>query len=226
MAENTANDSPAIDIQIGQSRIHIQGSEEFISEELPDLLDWVENNEADILDEEGQRAVDTSSDDAQEGGDPPSGENLSLEEALSEDENGTDSSEDKLTHIGGPLAKVADSINVSYDALSKHFYVDDDGVGIQNPRNIEPKYALLGYGVIRKELTGDTYLQNKPTKEKLIDQEMVDISGWGSNLLYSLRRNGLIKDDPNTDKGRNKPFKITPKGFDEFIQWLEEEEDT
>ena len=228
MVDDTANESSAIDIQIGESRIHVQGSEEFIADELPDILEWVGNHEATVLDEARKGAVETSGDEVQKSGDGEAGENMSLEEAWSDDEGdhgfSEDGQSDAVEAEPDPLAEVAESINVDPDALSEHFYVDDDGVGIQNPREIDPKYALLGYGIIRKELTGDMYLDNKETKEKLIDQEMVDISGWGSNLLYGLRRNGLIKDDPNTDKGRNKPFKVTPSGFDEFIQWLEDQE--
>ena len=213
--ESTDEANSEVNIQVGSNRVHIAGSEEFIIDELPKILDWV--SQADITEE-----------------------SVTAEESVNgEEEGNSDGRLDQTTLLPAPeegkpekatdgaiskIEEIAMSINADPEKLSDHFYTDDDGIGVQDPRHIDPTYALLGYGIIKKELTGDAYLDNTETKKKLIDHEMVDIDRWGPNFLHQLRRKGLIKDDPNTDRKRNKPFKITPKGFDEFINWLENEE--
>jgi hypothetical protein len=120
------------------------------------------------------------------------------------------------------LHKVAKRLEVDYQQLTEHFYIDDDGIHVHSPLNIEPKYALLGYCTIKEILSDDIYHDNKETKDKLIDVEKVEIDQWGRELLPNLRSTGLIKDNPNVDQDRNKPFKITPSGRRELVEWLNE----
>ena len=198
----------AVEIKMAGTEVRVEGPGEFVREELPFVLEWVDETydlaEAGVIDDSEPRDDDDGDGDVQ----------VVEQQGLTQFSPVPAENKSEIT-------QVANVLNVDSDQLSEHFYIDDDGVGIQNPREIEPKYALLGYGIIRKELSGETYLDNSATKEKLIDHEMVDIDRWGSKFIYKLRQDGLIKDDPNTDRQRNKPFKITPKGFDEFAQWLE-----
>lgn len=121
------------------------------------------------------------------------------------------------------LKDVADRINVPYEALSEYFYMDGDEIHIHDPREIKPKYALIGYCTLKEELHNDTYHDNTDTKKKLIDNEKVNIEDWGGTLLYNLRESGYIKDNPNSQKSRFKPFKITPSGREELVDWLNED---
>lgn len=210
MANNTVEAKSVIEIELGQNRVKLEGSESFISDELDNVIQLVQEYQQTIQD----------SPTAVEARNP--GEQATFEELDQPAQPQQENSDAKPAGVeDDPLQQVATSLNLPYDELSRHFYVEGEEIHVQDPRNINPKYALLGYGIIRKHLTGETYLDNRATKEKLIDGEMVDIDRWGSKFLYQLRNNGLIKDDPNSDRGRNKPFKVTPSGFDEFSSWLE-----
>lgn len=207
-----------VEIHLGENRIQIGGSEEFVSKELSDILEWVSEHQGTLARDTSTTDSATTSDEA-EPATPP--DQSTFTETINEGTEDPEVDAEEGIEETDPLEKVADSINVDADKLREKFYIDSDGVGIQDPRSIKPKYALLGYGVIKQELDGVTYLDNTETKKKLIDQERVNIDRWGANFLHHLRRNGLIKDDPNTDRKRNKPFKITPKGFEEFVEWIE-----
>jgi hypothetical protein len=217
--ETTSKDA-LIDVEFGQTRVRIEGSEDFVSDELPNVIQLVQENrelvsspqESDEQEEQSPPGQDSSGAET-----PPLAEFREADEA--------EPVEEEPSRENDRMAKVAESLGVEREKLSSHFYIDDDEIHIQHPRDIDPKYALLGYAVLHKELTGENYLDNRETKEKLIDHEMVDIDRWGSNFIYRLRQEGLIKDDPNTDKQRNKPFKITPRGFNEFLDWLEENDE-
>ena len=198
-------------ISIGQNELRIEGTESFISNELSNILDRIDLSSQSQMDTKD--AIDKAGsmdEEASENGASPS---TRSEEDLEEEVD--DSS---------PLKKVAERINVPYGALSEHFYLDEDEIHIQDPRNIEPKYALLGYCTIKEELHGKTYHENTETKKKLIDNEKVNIEDWGGTLLYNLREGGYIKDDPNSSKSRFKPFKITPSGREKLVDWLNEDD--
>jgi hypothetical protein len=213
MTEDSLEETSEVEVTVGQTSVRIEGSESFIERELPTILDWVDSTDGSTEKARGTQEPESES----------SGVTTqpSLSEAVSEDQ-----SESSDEEAESKLAEIARNLNVDPDKLSKHFYIDEDenSIHIQNPMEIEAKYALLGYCDLREHLTGDTYHDNNKTKKKLIDQEKVDIQRWGSSLLYNLRRNGLVKDDPNADRERNKPFKITPKGHEEFVQWVNETE--
>jgi hypothetical protein len=213
MTEDSLEETSEVEVTVGQTSVRIEGSESFIERELPAILDWVDSTDGSTEKARGTQEPESES----------SGVTTqpSLSEAVSEDQ-----SESSDEEAESKLAEIARNLNVDPDKLSKHFYIDEDenSIHIQNPMEIEAKYALLGYCDLREHLTGDTYHDNNKTKKKLIDQEKVDIQRWGSSLLYNLRRNGLVKDDPNADRERNKPFKITPKGHEEFVQWVNETE--
>lgn len=131
------------------------------------------------------------------------------------------SAEAKVAKPG--LSKFADRANVDASKLEEHFYIDEEEIHVQDPLQIEAKYAVLGYCSIREVLDEDPYHDNTETKKKMIDVEKVNIDSWGRKLLPNLRSAGLIKDDPNTEMSRNKPFKVTPKGRKEFVEWLNED---
>lgn len=204
----TENSYSSIELSIGQNDLRIEGSEEFISQELSTILDRVDLTEQ-------QNGIGES------GSEP---EQVTLDDVDRNGDSSTEESNSSNSETNTRLAEVADSLNVKTDSLTKHFFLDGDDIHIQDPMNIEPKYALLGYCIIREEMTGDKYHENTATKEKLIDGEKVNIEEWGSSFLYNLRRSGYIRDDPNSKKGRNKPFKITPSGHKEFVQWLNEDD--
>lgn len=201
----------SVEITIGRNNLRIEGSEDFISSELSTILDRIDlGPQPEIDDKEGSnKALSTEQE--------PSGNGASPQEEIDEDSTEKEAADSQLR-------KVADRINVPYESLSKHFYLDDDTVHIHDPREIESKYALLGYCTIKEELTGDTYHDNTEIKKKLIDDEKVNIEDWGGTLLYSLRKSGYIKDNPNSQKSRFKPFKITPSGREEFVDWLNEDD--
>lgn len=213
MSEDDPHAISEVEVSVGQTSVRIEGSESFIERELPTILDWVDSNDGGVVQNEGSEGREAKSDQAVTQSSLP-------EVASKEETNASD------TERQSKLADIARDLNVNPEKLSEHFYIDEDEntIHIQNPMDIEPEYALLGYCDIRERLTDETYHDNNKTKKKLIDQEKVNIERWGSNLLYGLRRNGLIKDDPNSDRQRNKPFKITPKGHEEFVQWINEME--
>ena len=204
-------DKSTVEIVLGPNKVRVKGSEDFVSNELGTILDQVNLAQSvEPKDESKQNEHKDMERDA-----PGQQTALNGHDVRSEtnDENGSD-----------PLQKVSRQIGVPKEALQEHFYVEeresDIEVHIQNPINISGKYALLGYCTIREVLTDVTYHSNQETKKKLIDGEKVDIDSWGRKFLHKLRNEGLIKDDPNTNKKRNRPFKITPTGRREFIKWL------
>ncbi|MEZ3144030.1 hypothetical protein [Halobaculum sp. MBLA0143] len=149
------------------------------------------------------------------------GQDVSVESSELDDFESGSSSDEERVDTEDELREATDTLDVDPVALAEHFYVDDAGTHVDDPLGIDPKYALLGYGPIEKERTGDPYLDNQETKQTLIEDEMLDIDNWGGTLLYGLRQDGLIKNDPTSDKQRNVPFRITPKGGREFVEWLE-----
>lgn len=199
-----------VEIAVGQTSVRIEGSESFIESQLPRILDWADGA-SDLA-----APVENESDNSYDG---------STQAPLPTVEDTEDNEVESQSLADSRMEEVAQKLNVEASALSAHFYIDDDGVHITNPMAIEPEFALLGYCTIREQLTGETYHDNRKTKQTLIDQEKVDIERWGSNFLYRLRNEGLVKDDPNTDRRRNKPFKITPKGHQKFINWVTDGEE-
>lgn len=212
MSEESENS--VVEISVGQNQLRVEGSEEFISDELSKILDRVDMTAPPALPAEadgGEEAVES------EVSKPGEQAKLFDEPAPNQADTGEDSDTDT------ELSEVANRLNVEPNAISEYFFIDGDEVHIQDPMNIQPRYALLGYCSIKEILTGEQYHDNAATKKKLIDVEKVNISEWGGNLLYSLRQEGLIKDNPHTDKKRNKPFKITPPGREELVKWLNED---
>ena len=198
-----------VDIAIGHNEIHIEGSEKFISDELSTILDRIDiGDQVSNSDHDSASSQSTLSTIAQEADDDDTIQEDA--ELLSESQTG--------------LSTVAQKINVSEESLAEHFYLDDGEIHILNPMSIEPKYALLGYCTIKEVLFEESYHDNTQTKKKLIDKEKVKIDSWGSNFLHTLRRAGYIKDDPNSTKSRNKPFKITPSGHEQLVNWLNEDD--
>jgi len=214
------DEKSTVEIVIGQNRVHIEGTEKFVSDELSTILDRISLAHSEKPSEPSRQTSDSNNGatDGTPGQQVPlSEEGFTTEEA---EMSGDDAEPD-------PLKKVAEAINVPVETLRKHFYVEEDNseldIHVQDPTKISAKYALLGYCTIREVLLGETVHNNKETKKKLIDVEKVDIDAWGRKLLYRLRQKGYIKDDPNTDRSRNKPFKITPQGRKEFVDWLRDE---
>lgn len=187
-----------IEIVVGENRVRINGSEEFISRELSTVLNQIDMENGVNYDEQK---------------DKQQGESGDIEDNISGDDE-----------LSSDISQVANKINVNPSSLAEHFYTDEDGIHIHNPMDIPPKYAVLGYCTIKEELDNITYHNNTETKKKLIDKEKVDIERWGGELLHSLRQGGYIKDDPNTTKSKNKPFKITPSGRKELINWINEDD--
>jgi hypothetical protein len=209
-----------VEINFGENRVRVEASEEFITEELKSILEWTTQTIEQVeIEEETEEETDSRHERA---------EQTSLvevtEESTEEVEDQDEKTEAELENGADELAEIAQSLNVDEEKLSSYFYMDGEGTHIKDPLEIDPKYAFLGYCLIEKERTGDPYRDNRRTKEVLIDREMIDINRWGSTFLYRLRNDDLIKDDPNSDKGRNRPFKITPKGHREFVNWLQKEE--
>lgn len=190
-----------IELSVGNNELRMVGSEDFLSNTLDSLLDRIN------LEDPG---VDSDKSKEESSG---VGDDYSQEDGSSSPESEENSD----------LYYVADRLNADPESLDSHFYIQDDEIHIQDPLKIEPKYALLGYCSIREILTEEPYHNNQETKKKLIDQEKVEIDEWGSQFLHNLRRSGLIKDNPNVDQDRNKPFKIMPKGRRELIEWLNED---
>lgn len=214
---NGNDDKSSVEIVIGPNEIRINGSEKFVSEELEALLEKVDLT----------KSVEPL------GTQTPSGmARVEKEELIEHDqEDGENAVSSSESSIHDPLNRVAESLNVPPGGLKDQFYLDEtedneDGeleIHIMYPTKIPQKYALLGYCTIKEELTGQTYFDNKATKEKLVDGEKVPIEYWGRKLVHNLRNEGLIKDDPNSDKKRNRPFKVTPKGRSQFVEWVRQQ---
>lgn len=197
----------AVDISIGDNNVQVRGSEDFVSKELSNILDKVDLTV--------QRRTNGSGNHQQE--------TPNITDLEDQDSNTTLEAGSIPDGVDPQLAEIADSLNVDIEALSEHFFLEDGEVHIQDPRNIDPKYALIGYCIVREELTGEMYHDYNETKTQLIDGERVNIEEWGSTFLYRLRQSGFIRDDPNSQKSRNRPFKITPGGHEEFADWLDED---
>lgn len=204
--ENTRS---LVEISVGETQLKVEGSEEFISEELSKILDQVDMAASTVPTESGEHSPSETT--------KPRDQPKSLEHSEAEQPKTTT---DKYANSN--LAKVADRLNVESSALEEYFVIDEGNIRIRNPMDIEPKYALLGYCSIQEILTDDQFHDNNKVKKKLIDVEKVDINEWGRKFLYRLRNQELIKDNPNTNKQRNKPFKITPSGRKDLINWINE----
>jgi len=202
-----------VEISIGGNQLRMEGTEEFLSNELSEVLDRVDLSAS--ADEQVNGATESQPLDSNP---EPEGKNEPVSEEIEEEEETASESESTDSEI----QRVAKRLDVDVEKLSAHFYVDEEEIHIHNPLNIEPKYALLGYCTIKEILTEDIYHDNKATKDKLIDVEKVPIDEWGRNLLPNLRNAGLIKDNTKVDRDRNKPFKITPSGRRELVEWLNE----
>lgn len=200
---SSETDGAKAELKVGENEVRLEGSEQFVSDELSNIFDSIDitaNYSA------GPPAESSGTPDGPSAGTP--GE---VDEEVETDESEADG-----------LQKVATRLNVDVESLSEHFYVEGDEVHIQDPMSVDAKFAFLGYCTIREILMGVQYHENNETKQALIDREKVNIGQWGSNFLYNLRRSGLIKDKPHTEKSRNKPFKITPSGREELVDWLNE----
>lgn len=204
-------DQSLVEISIGDNQLRMEGTEQFLSDELSKVLDRIDLSE--------NAELKTGEDQKVKPEEPEPDKKSESESKKSELGDYETSSEE----ADSELHKVAKRLGLDQEVLAEHFYIDDDGIHIQSPLDIEPKYAVLGYCTIKEILSGDTYHNNKETKDKLIDIEKVEIEKWGSNLLYDLRSGGLIKDNPNVNQDRNKPFKITPSGRRELVEWLNED---
>ena len=221
--ENEGNSKSVVEIGIGDNKVKIKASEEFISKEIDSILSWTKESinkvgEEQVVGSDSKIADNEAEEKSLEDFKGEEGEENKKQKAKETDENKNDNSD------GGKISQIADRLGVDSEKLSEMFFISEDNVHIQDPLEIDPKYAFLGYCLIRKHITDDSYRDNKRTKEVLIDREMLDITRWGGTFLYTLRQEGLIKDDPNSDRRRNKPFKITPKGHREFVQWLENQD--
>lgn len=213
MAEEIENS--IVEISVGSNRLKVTGSEKFISEELETILDKVDMTSH-------SSPIAAESDGGTASLEPESEKSGKQSKLFEETETGKSGPTEE---VGGnsELSRVASRINVNISSLKKYFYIDGEEVHIQDPMNIKQKYALLGYCTIKEIVTGEQYHDNAETKRKLIDVEKVNIGDWGGELLYNLRQEGSIKDNPNTEKQRNKPFKITPNGREELVNWLNED---
>lgn len=205
-------DKSLVEISIGDNQLRMEGTEDFLSNQLSEVLDRLDLSKQFESGANGDSRTATKNQDQGE---------------VSQDGSETPTSEDD---DGGPpedgdseLHKVARRLEVDYEKLAEHFYIDEDGIHVHNPLKIEPKFAALGYCTIKEIVFDEIYHDNKGTKDKLIDIEKVEIDQWGRNFLPDLRSEGLIKDNPNVDRDRNKPFKITPSGRREFVEWLNED---
>lgn len=204
-----------VEITLGGNKVRIEGTEEFISNELDTILDRIS------LADSAEPSTPT---EQVNNGD--NSENSGADQSVDEDITDFGTSDVESLSNFDPITKVSHQLNIDRDNLENHFYIEgtksDFNIHILDPREIPPKYALLGYCTIKEILSEETYHGNTETKKKLIDQEKVNIKDWGRVFLHNLRKEGYIKDDPNTDKKRNRPFKITPKGRNEFLDWVTE----
>lgn len=194
-----------VDLKYGDNHLRIEGPKEFVERQMDTVLEQIPLKNSSKANGNSQTEAHV----------PPTQAPLDAE---------YDSHEEEPESPDDDLKLVADELSVDYEKLSEEFYVDEDGPGVRNPRQIDPEYALLGFCTIQKVLDGQTVFDNLGMKERLMEDEMVPIDRWGSSLLYNLRRKGLLKNDPKSDKSRNQPFKITPDGIAQFAEWIEEKE--
>lgn len=183
------NENAEVLVESGNNKVKITGSEDFISENLEEVLGRLTQSET---------------------------ETTTIE---STDEKAVDSEEEDSL-----IKKLSKAQNLNPEKMSNLFYVDEETeeIHIDDPQKIPPKYALAGYCALRETLTGETKVPNSETKNILIDREKMEIDEWGSKFLYTLRKSGWIK-DASSDKSRNKPFKLTPKGLRNLREWLDED---
>lgn len=203
-----------VDITVGSNNVRVEGSEDFISQELSTILQSLNlDRQQPVESEIEEKGADDDTEQV----------DLGMESTIDGDSPSSEF-DNSRGNINPQLEKVARRINVDPDDLANHFYIQSGEVHIQNPLEIEPKYALLGYCIIREVLDDVTHHDNLETKRKLIDKEKVNIEQWGGVLLHKLRQSGSIKDDPNSTKSQNKPFKITPKGQEKLVDWLNDDD--
>lgn len=217
--ENGRGSNAHVEVSIDGAEVSVRGSEKFVREEIESIADLAADlAEASDAKQDSHDGNQAGSDEHRQLGSHTTKKSDSSKNELPEGE------EQKESVVRGELTEVAQSLNVDPGALGEHFYVDDEGTHVDDPLEIDPKYALLGYGLIEKERTSEPYLDNQETKKTLIEQEMLDIGDWGGSFVYGLRDDGLIQNDPRSEKKRNVPFRITPKGRKEFVEWLSDDD--
>lgn len=197
-----SSDKAEVNITVGQNKIELVGSEQFISDELSDILEKVNI----------QKGVKNSSEDSE----------IPTEPDNSESNSSNDELDNSVNKSNSDLEVVAESLGVDIGKIRQYFYIENDELHIENPLNIEPKYALLGYLSIENERQNKTTFDNLGMKDTLITKEGVDIDSWG-DFIYNSRRRGEIRDDPDSEQSRNKPFRLTRAGREEFIHWINED---
>lgn len=193
-----------IELSIGGNDVHISGSEDFVSEQLSTVLSELEFDDPTTPRPDG--AISRS--------------------ANRESDVDPESKMDEVTDDHSGFDKVAESLDVGPELLQKYFFISSDGeLHLENPLNMEPRYALLGYLTIETERTGKQVFDNGGMKNKLVSEEGIDLgdSTWG-DIVYNARRSGDIRDDPDTTQERNKPFRLTRDGREKFIEWLNEDD--
>ena len=193
-----------VELKIGRNEVRLEGTEEFISQELSTILEKIDlvSQQQDNLEGSLESGQSTHSD-----------EDIEV--------NSSDSDKEP-SESEGVLKSVAKKLGVDIDIINDHFYIDNGDIHIANPLDIEPKYALIGYCIMKEYKDDEIYHDNLETKRKIIDSEKVNVERWG-DLLSNLRRSGHIKDDPSYQGERNKPFKVTPKGQKELVEWINED---
>jgi len=206
-----------VEISVRGAEISVRGSEEFVKEEIDTVADLADDLADLSATERDKESAESSSTDQHVQKD-------SETDGDSDDSTAKPPSREPLSNVGEEIQEAADGLNVDPVALGDYFYIDEAGTHVDDPLETDPKYALLGYGLIEKERTGDPYLDNQETKQTLIEQEMLPIESWGGTFLYGLRQDGLIQNDPRSEKKRNVPFRITPEGRREFVEWLSDED--
>lgn len=202
-----ADTEPKIEMSIGENTILLQGSEDFISSELQTIFD---NIDFEVV--SSSTSPDSSGEESSDGTVEAGGE-------------GTGDSESGTSESHSAISTIADRLSIDSSLISTHFYVEDENIHLHNPYDITHKYALIGYCMLKREITGEDVFEQSITKEKLIEQERVPINDWGGKFMYRLRENGVIKNDPSSNKQKNIPFKITPKAEGQFKEWLVSNED-
>lgn len=188
-----SDENSRINLESGGDKVEIEGSEEFIS------------NQMEQLKEIHPSLFERDSTNTQE----------NQQTIREEDESETSSEE---TSADNRLQQIAQELDLPYEKLNEEFHLEENKVHIQNPRSIPPKIALLGYCAIKSEID-ENHFENKETKEILENRERVNLDDW-KNILYNGRDSGIIKDVG--DQKQYKPFKIMPKGLDKLSDWLDE----
>ncbi|MFC7325496.1 hypothetical protein ACFQMF_12995 [Halorubrum rutilum] len=196
------SEKAVIDLAIGRNQIRIEGSESFVSDEMETILDTI---------------------DLRKGEQNPSSRGTESTELQDFDDNSEVDSTNEADTNKSELSEIAESLGVELSRLRRHFFIEDGNIHVENPLNIPPRFALLGYCTIENERKNTTTFDNTEMKEKLINGEGVEIDGWG-DFIYNARRRGDIRDDPNTDQSRNKPFRLTRDGRESFLDWLNDNE--